>query len=154
MKVIFLDVDGVLNCKESWEHGPKIWKKLDKDKLERLKMLVQETGAVVVLSSTWRLHDDSLEYLKKRGVKYLDCTPAGLYRNRGGEIDKWISMHPEAKSYVILDDDSDMLPCQESHFIQTSFDSGLQDSHVKKAISILGRATKHKAIRRKTNGSR
>ena len=53
MKIIFLDIDGVLNCKYTKEEifffpfvSPK--------KIELLKQLIERTGAKVVLSSTWR----------------------------------------------------------------------------------------------------
>ena len=53
MKVIFLDLDGVLNSKQTPNprNFPFI---LDNALLERLKHLLQLTGAQVVLSSNWR----------------------------------------------------------------------------------------------------
>ena len=48
MKVLFLDVDGVLNrCGKSAQG-------LEEDKVALLKQIVAATGCRIVLSSTWR----------------------------------------------------------------------------------------------------
>ena len=76
MKVIFLDIDGVLNCEEAyrageckyqewtWEDGRKdhhqkfcSWSK------EWLNKLIEETDAKIVISSTWRM--SGIEFMKK-----------------------------------------------------------------------------------------
>lgn len=54
--VLFLDIDGVLNSVETmrsgrWNAGTET---LDPENVERLDRLIQLTGAVVVVSSTWR----------------------------------------------------------------------------------------------------
>lgn len=64
---------------------------------------------------------------------------------RGQEIQDWINAY-ESKNgkldgYVILDDDGDMLSSQSAHFVQTDWEHGIQDSHVERAIQILGRPT-------------
>ena len=53
MKVIFLDIDGVLNCQSSKSscHGMV---GIDNDKVKRLKEIVKATGAKMVLISTWK----------------------------------------------------------------------------------------------------
>ena len=61
VKVIFLDVDGVLNCKTTedrlWrEKGKDGIKGIDDEKVEILARIIKETGAVIVVSSTWRLN--------------------------------------------------------------------------------------------------
>jgi histidinol phosphatase-like enzyme len=53
MKVIFLDIDGVLNSKQT-PNPRKFPFIVDHALLERLKHLLQLTGAEVVLSSNWR----------------------------------------------------------------------------------------------------
>ena len=51
-KIVFLDIEGVLNCEETtYETGVKI----DKDKVFLLKHIVEETGADIVLSSSWKI---------------------------------------------------------------------------------------------------
>ena len=55
MKVIFLDIDGVLNSgaydrRRNWNELTDI----DESRLPLVKQIVDQTGAVIVLSSTWR----------------------------------------------------------------------------------------------------
>ena len=54
MKVIFLDVDGVLNSQqlfEKCEDDQLI--SVDEDNIKNLKTIVDATGAKIVLSSSW-----------------------------------------------------------------------------------------------------
>ena len=53
MKVIFLDVDGVLNCNKS-KSRCNLCVGIDADKIKRLKEIIDETGAYIVLTSTWK----------------------------------------------------------------------------------------------------
>ena len=71
MKVIFLDVDGVLNTKYSKSRCGRFIG-IDKDKVAQLKRIVDETDAEIVLSSTWRLgYNKDGHFLQEHGV-YLD----------------------------------------------------------------------------------
>ena len=54
MKVMFLDIDGVLNC-EGTPNPRKFPYVVDNRLLGRFGKLVQITGSRVVLSSTWRV---------------------------------------------------------------------------------------------------
>jgi HAD domain in Swiss Army Knife RNA repair proteins len=54
MKVIFLDIDGVLNCKEI-PNPSKFLYIVDEKLLRRLERLLKQSGAKVVLSSSWRV---------------------------------------------------------------------------------------------------
>jgi hypothetical protein len=53
MKIIFLDIDGVLNCDET-PNPRKFPYIIDKKLLTRLRNLLERTNAKVVLSSSWR----------------------------------------------------------------------------------------------------
>lgn len=121
MKVIFLDIDGVLNCQKTVErfHG---FISVDPLLVKRLNRILKETDAKIVLSSTWRLFEDNKEILEKANIKYIDITP-DFHTTRGEEISDWLSRHPEVERYVILDDDSDMLPNQI--LFQTTWIDGL-----------------------------
>ena len=66
MKVIFLDVDGVLNSQqlfEKCEDDQLI--SVDEDNIKNLKTIVDATGAKIVLSSSWRYgwaeHSDAVQ---------------------------------------------------------------------------------------------
>lgn len=174
-KVIFLDIDGVLNT----EHGLKTisnnWTNLSKmidsrddkkhfceEAVSNLKKIIDETGAKIVISSTWRSY--GLEWFKKfwkgRGLpgEIIDITPYSEHRVRGYEIEKWLhskdSFEPkhywdaivfseandecEIESYLILDDDRDMMIDQIDHFVWTPSQFGLAGEGIaEKSIHIL-----------------
>lgn len=153
MKIIFLDIDGVLNseqfvskCGDSW-NGDQV----DPVAVQRLNLLIKQSGAKVVLSSSWRLNETGIksitevqELLNSLGI---ECTVVGvtgeLNNNREEEIDDWLSANSNIKNFVILDDDrlnpkrDSEDPFLNSHFVRTSWLDGLQDKHVEKAMIIL-----------------
>lgn len=142
MKIIFLDVDGVLNM-----HNSGGLYALNRNRLRLLQKLVDETGAKIVLSSTWRKDEKGLNklrsVLKYRGLAIHDVTldlaeqPNGERAYRGNEIQEWLDRHPEVVNYVILDDDSDMRDSQLRNFVQTDGMIGLTETLVYRAIQIL-----------------
>ena len=105
MKIIFLDVDGVLSS--FGERG------LCGLRLDMFAGVVKKTGAKVILSSTWRLphcRDQRMRLqreLYQRGVELEGFTPADAdLQTRGDEIQTWLSRHRyEGVQFVILDDD-------------------------------------------------
>ena len=157
MKIIFLDIDGVLNCESAYRNGECqyqewIWEDGRKDHYQRfcvrskelLNKLIDETGAKIVISSTWR--HSGIEFMKKvwemeeMSGEIIGITPSlrtkGLRIPRGMEIayqlnndllfqhinwDKVIQQEYVDKSgvenYIIIDDDSDMLYNQRNHFV-------------------------------------
>lgn len=142
MKLIFLDVDGVLNM-----HGSGGLFTLNKKRLRLLEKIVKETGAEVVVSSTWRNYPDHMKKLMRclnyRGIKVSGITKRlGLASDgeryyRGHEIQDYLDNHPEIENYVILDDDSDMLDSQLRHFVQTDGTIGLTETLAYRATYIL-----------------
>lgn len=110
MKVIFLDIDGVLNSDEYIHKARKlgfkgIEEEIDIEKVELLKKAVEETGARVVLSSSWRLTNNlsKVRDLFARYGIYLDITPF-IDNKRGIEIKKWLQDNQGVEDFVILDD--------------------------------------------------
>ena len=161
MKIIFLDIDGVLNGYSTlsllcWRISKflrieKFYKKHRIDpfgihitKVKRLVKIINETGAKVVMTSSWRFRYqkycyDILEDINNTNTDYYDSDIAKLYNlfekyniqvigftasgpTRGQEINDWLESHSGIKSYVILDDEnSDIIPyVDSSRFIQTS----------------------------------
>jgi hypothetical protein len=148
-KIIFLDIDGVLNSHDWFERKPKlppdsprrdfIIEMLDPKAVQLFHLILVETNAEVVLSSTWRLHDEDREIIKEKVVDFIDVTPVSDSRIRGAEIYMWVdkNLTPEERKemrYAILDDDSDMLLWQKDHFFQTSFMHGLTKEIADKVI--------------------
>lgn len=142
MKAIFLDCDGVLNM-----HNSGGFYTLNRARLRLLEKIVKDSGAQIVVSSTWR---NSPSHMKKlinslgyRGIKVIGVTESlGVSKNgeryfRGHEIQKYLDEHPEIEQYVILDDDSDMLDSQLRNFIQTDGNIGLTETLAYRATYIL-----------------
>lgn len=158
MKIIFLDIDGVLNCESAYKQGECqyvewIWEDGRKDNhqafcswsKEWINKLIEESGASIVISSTWR--SSGIEWLKRvweiEGMSGEIIGVTKVLRNsdlnytipRGCEIEKWLedndfyhinwSREEQDKviemsgieNYLIIDDDSDMLYSQRNHFV-------------------------------------
>lgn len=144
MKVIFLDFNGVLDTSYKIDE-------VNYDNLQRLKYIVHETEANVVISSsiknsfllTNRMNSTLralLDRLMCEGINVLGFTPYGYSREE--EIKMYLEAHPEIDSFVVIDDDYDMdfgesmikLPSQRIHG-----QLGLDDISVNKAIKVLGK---------------
>lgn len=141
-RLIFLDIDGVLNSQEWFEKRKKLkpdssvrefyMNDLDPEAVARFKMLVMDVNAEVVLSSTWRLYEDRAKLVDEVVCDILSSTEECTSRIRGAEIQMWIHKNiklddREHLRYAIIDDDSDMLLWQKDDFFQTSFLHGLTD---------------------------
>lgn len=160
-KIIFLDVDGVLNStvylteraklgKWDGKDEPGDWKAverwvqmIDPKAARRLHGLVELTGAKIVISSSWRHAQDftRMETILTRAG--CPCSVIGetdvLSRARGHEIALWLEEHPGVKRFVIFDDGSDAGEGGlEKWFIRTDLRYGLQDKHIAQAVAILG----------------
>jgi hypothetical protein len=151
MKILFLDIDGVLNSRTylmvCYKQGMVPDDKIDPDAVKRLNQITDATGASIVVSSTWRLpyvwHNnvaDLRKLLKKVGITatILGATPDHQRSHgRGGEIQDWMdNCGQQIDSFVILDDDNDMGKL-DKFLVKTTFTDGLQDVHVKAAVEIL-----------------
>lgn len=155
-KVIFLDVDGVLNC-----HSTKDtccgYRGIEDKKVSYLKEIIDATGAIIVLVSSWKewwtanpkfksSQDEMATYLDKKLANYgliIRDKTLNSYR-RGKGILRYIEMQKEngieIKKFVVLDDEVfDYLETKlTKHLIQTSFyQNGLEKKHVRKAIEKL-----------------
>lgn len=163
MKIIFLDIDGPLNTErfmiERYEKFQTQINQKDGHNLfdpicvDNLKKIINATEAKIVISSTWRY--DGLEEMKKiwagRNLpgEVIDITPysheiraSGIITNvdrRGVEIKHWLDKNKniDIESYVIIDDDSDMLSEQLSNFVKVSWKNGIEDKDVEITIKIL-----------------
>ena len=111
MKVIFLDVDGVLNSDEYFDKIKNlningIQSEIDVEKIKLLNIAINETKAKIVLTSSWRYTRNAQE-LKKLLSEYgisTDSTPF-IQNERGLEIKQYLSEHPDVEDFVIVDDE-------------------------------------------------
>ena len=155
MKIIFLDIDGVLNTPKSSSRCENHIG-IDGDKILRLKKIVDETNAKIVLISTWKENWEGLKsrkiyqdcfanYLDVKFQKYnlevYDKTPnryEGIFLGRGEGILAYLE-DKKIESFVIIDDlQFDYDSCDlTDYFIQTNVNVGLTDENVQSAIAIL-----------------
>ncbi len=118
MKIIFLDFDGVMDTayydhvlsKEGKPGSDKYGVVFDPNCIKNLKHIIDETGADIVVSSSWKYlmsYQDFLEMWEARSLPgfVTDVTPEPANRHkRGDEIDAWLEeCHTECQ-YVIIDD--------------------------------------------------
>ena len=154
MRVIFLDIDGVLNGAGSRTRCCG-YMGIDNDKAKRLADIVKQTGAKIVLISTWKQTWRKTEkkyqgflanYLDRKmkavGVSVYDKTrdvDGEIYFSRGEGILDYLKRE-KVENYVILDDgQADYDSCGlTDNYIKTNFYTGaLTDELAKKAIKIL-----------------
>lgn len=110
MKVIFLDIDGVLVTRKSLiassGKSRALWNQVDPDCVREFNRIIAETGAEIIISSSWRILwntplDAMLDFhmANIHGV-VIGKTPR--MGKRGEEIESCIT--PEM-NWVILDDE-------------------------------------------------
>ncbi len=135
MKIIFLDIDGVLNrCGIIPEHRTKTRNAhgcigLEPELVDMLVCMLEQTGAQVVLSSSWRMFDDLVIDIENAGIPIFARTEK-LGGERGEEVDRWLCEYlqenPDAQvQYAIIDDETDFYPTQP--LFQTNGAEGLTD---------------------------
>jgi hypothetical protein len=145
MKVLFLDIDGVLIHHKSIPiHTAR---KPDPACVKRLNEITDRTGTKIVVSSTWRMFEDFHITLKSWGVtaEVIGKTPISyekgrisLGATRGAEINTWLGETEfDIERFVILDDNNDVDPLLGS-LVHTSMSTGLTELHVELAIRKLG----------------
>ncbi len=158
-KVIFLDIDGVLNPKW-WERkkpADRYGCAFAAQNISCLAKIIKETGAEIVISSSWKnlglVEVQNMWKRRKLPGKIIDVTPDYMsdelllkadaanmdyLHERGSEIQGWLLLHGhEVSRYVIIDDMDDILPKQQSHFVQTNPEVGISEEDADKAIKIL-----------------
>ncbi len=153
MKAIFLDIDGVLNSDEYFDKISNldiqgIEKEIDIEKVKLLKEAINETGAKIVLSSSWRYtkKGQQLKELLSNYEIYVESTPF-IQNERGLEIKQWLSENQCIEDFVILDDEvfdsyDDVLTkklVKISNGNGHSYGEGLLPRDVKEIIKRLGR---------------
>jgi hypothetical protein len=162
--IIFLDIDGVLNCQRGWEHyiGNGHHSTWDYSKVPEYKYggfsripfcpkavsllneLIHLTRAKIVVISTWR-HGNSLEELQncleERGVRGLVVgkTLSSGRLKRGEEIELWIEEFGTPEKFVIIDDDFsyDIEEFYPKNGVQPSEPEGFNEECFQRAVNIL-----------------
>lgn len=136
MKILFLDIDGVVNCSTTTQrHRGFIG--IDPHMAFLVGKIQLDTGCEVVLSSSWRHSKEGKSEVRKQVVKFIDCTPTSDSGFRGNEITQWLSEHPEVTRHAILDDDSDFYDDQP--LFRTDWRTGLTLEIANEVIEYLNK---------------
>ena len=160
--IIFLDIDGVLNCQAGYEEylgtGTGPWNHdlipkykygstrspFSKKCVALLNELISLTRAKIVIISTWR-YGATIEELQgaldERGVvgKVIDMTEV-LGTKRGEEIQEWMDRHGIPEKYVIIDDDCSLDIIQyfkDKVCVQPHEPKGFDEACFEKAVDAL-----------------
>jgi len=152
MKIIFLDIDGVLNSEEDLTNNVGLlWdvNDLNIKYIILLNEIIKATNAKVVISSTWRIihpFDKIEKMMLKKGfvgevisqTVLLSRTPDGVIQDRGDEINLWLKDN-DIESFLILDDTpyEGIIKHFSNQFLYIKDSVGLHTEHVNEAISIL-----------------
>ena len=153
MKIVFLDIDGVMNNTKTTERcGYNTG--IESKALMLLKEIVGKTSAKICLISSWKEfwfkedkqnQDEMANYLDSRmqefGLEIWDKT--NEIQTRGKEIKNFINRLNnkgiEVEKFVILDDE--LLDYKEEnlfeHLVYTNYRVGISQDGVQKAIGIL-----------------
>lgn len=134
MKIIFLDVDGVLNSyrnviaqggfpfpKSDQRAQNEMHKEENLDSLAvgMIRKLASEFDAKIVLHSTWRLFEDPIEFGKRWNLPIIAGTLPGDKRI---SIRKWIEDNPEISQFVVIDDED--MQINEKYQVKTDLMNG------------------------------
>ena len=164
VKVIFLDFDGVITTlKSGWSIDPEKIDLLKKiiDATDA-KIVVSSSwrrgtleGTIKELSGGIDCNGNSKSFpfcdriigvtARIGGFRYNDEVNEDGRKPtvdipRGVEIQDWLeNTDYDVESYVILDDDSDMLYWQKDNFVKTDTYLGLNENNVNEAINILNK---------------
>ena len=161
-KVIFLDIDGVLNS-NFWnaDHQREIsdGKYIDTEKVKLLSKLVKKAKADIILHSGWRFWFGSdlkpmrqeagylADILEKEGMVVAGMTPdltteeirktKKFSKVKADEILMWLKNHPETERWVVIDDlelHNDEIAKKQ---VMTDPEQGLTEEDVEKALGFL-----------------
>lgn len=161
--IIFLDIDGVLNT-ERWhlnegQNSPQdqFGDSFDPEAVANLVLIIEKTGADIVISSSWKFsgHESMQAMWRERKLpgKVIGITPSTLSDEmllkadpdeldkmpfKGYDVKEWLSNHSkQIKNYVIIDDENSFLPEQRSRLILTDPKCGISKEDAGRVINLL-----------------
>jgi hypothetical protein len=138
IKTIFLDIDGVLVLNEVGEPHAENAAPFDKECVAALNEILNETNAIIVLSSVWKKAWDlkRLDFIFKfNGVIKSPLDITDDFNNREKEITDYVQ-RKKITDFVILD--STELVLFPKQFIKCNAEEGLKQEGIKdRTIAIL-----------------
>lgn len=154
-RIIFLDIDGVLNGHAATPSG---YCGIDLNRADAFNAIVDRTGAKIVVTSAWRylVHSGSMtlkgfeHLLRTHGVKgevigvtgrdAMEQGPDGLVptpNQRGLQVTNWLREFDEPAAYVVIDDMDLGINDSNHPFVQTVGTSGLSGLDADRAVALL-----------------
>jgi len=144
-KVLFLDIDGViLSYGRIRTSEGRLTRDVPEQHLcDRVNLIIQGTGAALVVSGAMRRHFDDLEglriHLEKAGLDtstFFGATGVPC-QWRGDEIQEWLDEHPDVQSFLILDDEGGMLHLDPHLLLVEDRNKGISTEEALEAIRRL-----------------
>ena len=171
MKIIFLDIDGVLNTEETFEkkylefiNNNQIICPIDEFRVEYLKRIIDEVGANIVLFSTWsggfKKENNIIIPLSLRKNSYAE----GLYNlfikynikihdkiskqesimSNSDKLKLQLLEHNYVEEFIIIEDEpASLFESFKDNIIDVS-KSGLSEEHISLAVNML---SSHKVLK-------
>jgi hypothetical protein len=72
MKLIFLDIDGVLNNENTKASAPSGCMGIEDKLITKLEHIIAETDAKIILTSDWKIEWEEFEFCCSEDAKYLN----------------------------------------------------------------------------------
>jgi len=157
MKVIFLDIDGVLNSEKFLENNKN--QAIDRNSVSILKNIIDKTGGVIVMSSGWRLwFDDNMlpqdgysqclyKILCEFNIKLFGKTPdfsteeirtrKTFSHVKAKEITAWINEHKFVDKYAVIDDLDLKNEEINAHLVRVNGQVGITEYDARRVIDML-----------------
>lgn len=135
MKVIFLDIDGVLCTYRTGVNNFDIYE------TRWLNWFCNKHDIKIVISSSWRIGTpkDWFDLLFGENLHEDWKTGRDPKGRRGNEIKEWLKEHSECKEWAIIDDETvDMLETQKMFAVKTNFWQGFCFQNRLELIEIFG----------------
>ena len=145
MKVMFLDIDGVVNPFQT-DYDGNVITKINDECVGNVRDVVVKTGCKIVISSTWKVSSAMMDVLEEELFPKLPkgcvigSTPTLIpQRNREEEISIYLSSHNDIEKYVIVDDYDFELNSfiKDGRCVITDALSGFTESDAKTCIKLL-----------------
>lgn len=172
MKIIFLDVDGVLNTSETWErkhnefiNTGKVICPIDEFRIKYLKEIIDKTDAKVVLFSTWSggfKKDNDLiiparndayagelyNFFSKYNIEIYDkISKIEINIKNKDKLKIWLENNHVEEFIIIEDEPKSLLEDFSDNIIDVSL-NGLCEEHIELSIKKLN-SSKQKIISKK-----
>lgn len=148
-KIIFLDIDGVLNSEAFFIEREKykddgitdfLIHNLDKEKINIFNEMLEKVECEIVLSSSWRVYGlhrvnkNLREVGFKKEIKYATTRE---HMDRGLQIKRFVDEN-NIKDYLVIDDEGfDIIShIPKERFIKTHWKTGILKEHVDQILNL------------------